>query len=65
MWVNTDSTSYQTALQLSSQATTGTQDSIIFVRNTFESNKWGFYDLNKKLDGLTDEVYQELVSFRA
>ena len=44
MWVNTDSTSYQTALQLSSSASTGTQDSIIFVRNTFESNKWGFYD---------------------
>lgn len=51
MWVNTDTTSYQTALQLSSQATTGTQDSIIFVRNTYESNKWGFYDGSTTLLG--------------
>ena len=51
MWVNTDTTSYQTALQLSSQATTGTQDSIIFVRNTYESNEWGFYDGSTTLLG--------------
>ena len=44
LWVNTDSTSYQTATQLSSSASTGTQDAIIFVRNTYISNTWGFYD---------------------
>ena len=44
LWADTNSTSYQTAIQLSNSTTTGTNDSTIFVRNTYEANRWGFYD---------------------
>ena len=44
LWADTNSTSYQTAIQLSNSTTTGTNDSTIFVRNTYENNRWGFYD---------------------
>jgi len=51
MWVNSNSTAYQTAMQLSSATTTGAQDSTIFIRNTFISNLWGFYDGASTLAG--------------
>ena len=44
LWADTNSTSYQSAIQLSNSTTTGTNDSTIFVRNTYEANRWGFYD---------------------
>ena len=51
LWADTNSTSYQSAIQLSNSTTTGTNDSTIFVRNTYENNRWGFYDGSTVLKG--------------
>ena len=55
LWVNSNSTSYQTAVQLSNSATTGTNDSTIFLyyHPGGASAKWGFYDGSSTLIGLT------------
>ena len=55
LWVNSNSTSYQTALQLANSTTTGTNDSLIFLYSHpgGASAKWGFYDGSTTLIGLT------------
>ena len=55
LWVNSNSTSYQTAVQLSNSTTTGTNDSLIFLylHPGGASAKWGFYDGSSTLIGLT------------